>query len=810
MSKLVTLTIDGKQVSVPAGTLVVDAAKQIGVDIPVFCYHPKMEPAGMCRMCLVEVGRPMIDRATGQPVLDDDGQPQIRFGPKLETSCTTPVSEGMVVRTQTEKAQTGRKDILEFLLTSHPLDCPICDKGGECALQDLTLEFGAAESRFIYDEKFHNQKHVPLGDLIYLDRERCIQCGRCIRFQSEVAGDAVIQFYHRGRATEVVTISEPGFDSVFSGNTTDICPVGALTTADFRFGARPWEMKAAASICSQCAVGCNITFNTRREVKSGGKVVIKRVMPRQNEEVNELWVCDKGRFAAYHYAESSERLTQPLLRRGADLEAVSWKEALDHVSVKMGAVGQNVVVLASGRLANEDLFNLQHLADNLGGQALLYTQMGGGEWTRRYGLSAGSNLGALGAGDVILVAASDLYNEAPLWYLRVKAAAERGAALIVLNARATKLDKYATQKIRYAYGEEMAAVQNLRQGELAEVIAKAENMVAFYGADGLGLDGSEALAAACAALLKETGHVGKANNGLVAVWPRANDQGAWEIGFQPVTDWGVLKDKVVYIVGADPAGDDPSLAEALQAANALVVQELFLTETAKLADAVLPAQAYTERAGTYTSGERRVQRFYPAVKPAGEARADYAITAQLAAQLGIELEGRGAHLVMKALAEAVPTFNGLTYTRLAEVHEQYPLVDSYYTGTAYKNGQGLGLHLALAADDTPLAVPSAAAMPAADGLLAVPFTRLYDRGTTVWAAELLHGRIGDPFVVLHPAEAGRLGLNGKAVLQIGSQTADVNVVRDETIAEGVVLVPRSMGIPVFAPSSVSLAPQSER
>ncbi len=270
MNKLITLTIDGKTVQVPSGTLIVNAAKQVGIDIPVFCYHPKMEPVGMCRMCLVDVGRPVVDRATGEVVKNPDGSPKIQFGPKLETACTTPVSEGMLVVGLSDKVQAARKEIVEFILTSHPLDCPVCDKGGECPLQNLTMAFGPGQSRFLYDEKMHLAKHVPLGELIFLDRERCIQCARCVRFQDEVVDDPVIGFYHRGRALEIVTYSEPGFDSYFSGNTTDICPVGALTTADFRFGARPWELRATASLCAQCPVGCNIVYNVRREARSNG------------------------------------------------------------------------------------------------------------------------------------------------------------------------------------------------------------------------------------------------------------------------------------------------------------------------------------------------------------------------------------------------------------------------------------------------------------------------------------------------------------------------------------------------------------
>ena len=200
----------------------------------------------------------------------------------------------MVVVTTSEKVQAARRDIIEFILTSHPLDCPVCDKGGECPLQNLTLHHGLASSRFQFDEKQHLAKHVPLGDLIFLDRERCIQCGRCVRFQDEVVDDPVIGFYERGRQLQIVTFSEPGFDSQWSGNTTDICPVGALTTADFHFGARPWELEPAASICPLCPVGCNLTFSVRREAKSSGAFVIKRVLPRQNEAVNEIWLCNRA------------------------------------------------------------------------------------------------------------------------------------------------------------------------------------------------------------------------------------------------------------------------------------------------------------------------------------------------------------------------------------------------------------------------------------------------------------------------------------------------------------------------------------
>jgi len=801
MAKMISLTIDGRPVSVPEGTLIVNAAKQIGIDIPVFCFHPKMEPVGMCRQCLVEVGRPMFDRATGQVVMEN-GKQKVQFGAKLETACSNPVSEGMVVLSTSEKALAAQKEILEFLLTSHPLDCPVCDKGGECPLQNLTMAHASPLSRYIYSEKSHAAKHFPLGDLIWLDRERCIQCARCIRFQDEVAGEPVLGFYQRGRATDVFTNSEPGFDSVFSGNTSDICPVGALTTSDFRFGARPWELKAAASVCSQCPVGCNITFNTRREAMSGGKVAIKRVMPRQNEGVNEIWICDKGRFG-YHFVESDQRLSKPLIKTlGEPLQETTWEEALRLATGKLAEAKKDAVILAGGRLSNEDLFNLKQLADGLGGQALLYTSMGGGELTTAYGVSAGTNFSEMGPGTTILVVASDLYNEAPLWHLRIKQAAKRGATLILVNARQTKLERYAKFAVRYAYGDEVETVNGLAsQPKIGEAITAAENLVVLYGSDGLGLEGSSALASACAELVK--GRAGKPNNGLIGVWPHANDQGAWELVFRPVSYLAeTIKDKVVYVVAADPAGDEPNLAKALKGARSVIVQELFLTETSKLADVILPAQAYTERDGSFTSGERRVQRFFPATPPHGEARPDFAITAQLAAGLGITLESRSASHVMNKLAASVQAFAGISYLKLGEVTTQWPIVgrgDLYYGGTTYENTQGLGAHLALAAI-TPSVSPDEkgeSLHPDESQWLLVPITRLYDLGITVATSALLQPHIGAASFIVNPQSAKSIGIQSGDMLKVNGLEA--KAVLDETVPASVILVPRSMGTPITRP-----------
>ncbi len=842
MSDLVTLTIDGVEVTVPKGTLVVDAAKHVDIDIPVFCYHPKMEPVGMCRMCLVEIGTPMRDRETGEPVLDEEGNPKINFGRTLQTGCTVPVSDGMVVRTTTEVVEDARDDILEFLLTSHPLDCPICDKGGECPLQNLTMRHGPGVSRMAFENKMKLPKHVPLGELIFLDRERCIQCARCTRFQAEIVDDPVIAFHNRGRRLEIVTNSEPGFDSIWSGNTTDVCPVGALTTADFRFEARPWELTPVASICPHCPVGCNTTMETRMEARSGGRTVIKRIMPRQNEMVNEIWICDKGRFV-HHFADAPDRLQQPLVRRNGELVETSWPEALDLVAGRLQQSKGAVAGLAGDRLSNEDLFLFQRLLRQ-GLQSndidVANPRIAGAEIVARAGLAKGSNLQGLGRGDAVLVVASDLHQEAPVWWLRVKQAADRGATLVVLNARPTRLDDYAAHVLHYAprtaldlvrrllnaakialNGDEQDAVQ-----AAASTLIKANNLVVFYGGEGLTYDETEELAKALANLLlvkNEDGakHAGRINNGLVAVWPHGNGQGARDMGvsphygpgYQPLDAAG--RDRVgiaagaasgelkaLYVAGADPIGD--GLLAGRGQLDFLVVQELFLTETAAQADVVLPAQSWAEREGTFTNGERRVQRFYPAIPVMGESRADWQILAEVGERVGLGKAPFAAGLVFREIAATVPQYGAMDYRSLAQPVAQWPPVgdnDLYFAGTAYDSGSGVGEQWSVVAETEealeqyPLAPAPAAA--AADGLPLVEARALYRPGILINHTHLLEQRMDRPSLLLHPDDAGSLGIaDGDLVTaRIGEQQAQLHAeVNDEWSMPGLAVV-RAVELP---------------
>jgi NADH-quinone oxidoreductase subunit G len=542
-------------------------------------------------------------------------------------------------------------------------------------------------------------------------------------------------------------------------------------------------------------------------------MVIKRVMPRQNEEVNEIWICDKGRFT-HHYVESPERLTTPLIRKDGELVKATWEEAVAYAAQQVKAAGSKLAVITSGRLSNEDLYTLNQFAEKTGGKAILHTAIAGGDWVSRYGLTTGSDLKQLGAGSTIMVFASDLHEEAPIWWLRVKQAAERGATLVVANGRKTRLEKFASHTLRYAFGEEARALDELLDGksEVTKSIRQAENLVVFYGSDGLGLSESAYVAERLAGLLESSGHYGKSNNGMVAVWPKGNDQGAWELGFK--TD-EKLEDTIsaamgVYIAAADPASEDPALRIALQRAGFIIVQDLFLTETAKLANVVFPAQAVMERAGTMVSGERRVQRYHAAIPPAQGTRPDHEITSAIAAAAGMDLPVVNADELFVKLAETEAVFNGLTLVQLAETREQWPTISRsgiYFGGASFDNKDGLGVILPARAERPQgKALAPATLKPSQQEILAVPVTRLYDRGGTVTASGMLKERISQRSLSLHPKDAEKLKVSAgeRVVLRLSGRELDCALEIDAGQPEGVVLVTRSMGALLAKPELATL------
>ena len=807
MSDTVTIYIDGQAYDVPKGANLVDVAKfHADEDIPVFCYHPKMEPVGMCRMCLVEMGFIQKDRATGETMTDDNGDPQVRWFPKLQTACTQLVADGMVVRTNTPEVIEGRDNIVEFLLTSHPLDCPICDKGGECPLQNLTMRHGSGISNFHFEDKLKLDKHVPLGELVYLDRERCIQCARCVRFCDELVGDPVLGFHERGRKLQIVTISETPFDTYFSGNTTDICPVGALTTADFRFGARPWELKEVPSIDPYGPEGANISLSTRLDRDAGGVVKIKRVMPRQNEYVNEIWISDKTRFG-HHYTLNENRLKHPLVRVGDRLIESEWAHTLE-VTAKHLQDGGSVGAIVGSNLSNEDLWELRKLVDALGGGQLgiFPATMSGAEAIAQVGVAKGTNFTDMGKGTTIVIVASDLEETAPIWYLRTKTAGDRGAEIVVVNARPTKLDKYATHILNYDYGDATGAVQSLYKGKARagwntakKLIKASENVVVICGNDGLTLTEHGELMKACANLLIDTKHVGRPNNGLLAVWEGANVQGSLDMGFSAEATLELYNNppEVLLVAGCDPLGEDVR-ADKLGKAKLVIATSLFETATTEIADVVLPSVSFAERHGTFTSGERRVQRFYAAQGVVGACQDDWHTFAQLRHAIDGSAKPRLAAGIMTEIAQNLPSYADISYKALAQVERQFPDVggdDLYYGGTAYKNDGGLGVQYPVASETEDVSLFEVnAAKTKYSGLTLMPITRLYDKGWLFKYSEMMNQRIGENYVVINLATADKQKVvdGAQVALTVEGHRYEAMAVVSDTAPKGFVFMPRRM------------------
>jgi NADH-quinone oxidoreductase subunit G len=804
LTNTVTIFIDDVPYQVPAGANLVDAAKQLGIDIPVFCHHPKMKPVGMCRMCLVEMGS-AFDPKAKQIVRDDAGNPQVRWMPKLQTACTTNVSEGLAIRTTTQVVEDARRSVVEFLLTSHPLDCPICQKGGECPLQNHTMRYGPGTSRMAYEDKKRLDKHVPLGDLIFLDEERCIQCARCIRFQAEIVGDDVLAFHERGRSLQIITDSTPEFDSYFSGNTTDICPVGALLTTDYHYDSRPWEVTQVGSICPHCPVGCNTTADTRLDRDFGGKANIRRIMPRQNEQVNEIWICDKGRFG-HNFTRSADRLMQPVVN-GA---ATPWGEALRAVADKLKGANGDIAAIAGSMMSNEDLFALRQVVTGLGGKRLgaWPPTHAGADLVAQAGVGKGTNLGKLGKGDAVLVIASDLEEEAPIWYLRVKQAHDRGAYLVVMNARSTRLDDWASETIRYDSGDAANALSTLAQQypDYANKLTGAANLVVIVGAEGQTLDGSRALMAAAANLLAQSGHVGKPNNGLMATFPGANGMGLYYMGYTPEQSRDIAQNppKTLIVAQADLLGEDPQAADWLNKVETLIVLDLFPSNLTARAAAALPVQSFAERDGSFTNGERRVQRFYTAQGPMGEALPAWQALNRLGELLGQGRARLSAAAVMQEISAQVPAFAGITFPKLAEVVDQFPDVgggDLYYGGTAYRNRSGIGIQIEAAADRgeaVNAAAPTGVTAPkkAKGKLVVVPTVRLYNRQPTFLPSDMMHNRIPEPYAEINSADAKKLGIADGDVVQVSIDNGTALRVRAHVnggAPVGTVVLPRHLG-----------------
>ncbi|HZS86998.1 MAG TPA: NADH-quinone oxidoreductase subunit NuoG [Chloroflexota bacterium] len=656
-SDQVTLTIDGKQVSVPKGTLVLDAAKKLGIDIPIFCYHEKMEPLGACRMCLVS-----IERAKGFP-----------------PACATPVAEGMVVTTKSEAVEKTRRGILEFLLINHPLDCPICDKGGECPLQNHTFKFGPGVTRFVEDKR-HFAKSLQIGPQIVLDRERCIMCQLCVRFMDIIADDAQLVMINRGDSTEIGTYPGRPFDSVFSGNVTDICPVGALTSKSYRFLSRPWDLEHTPSVCPTCPVGCNIDINTRR-----GQLM--RLTPRENTSVDDGWLCDIGRYGTLSWARY-ERVTTPMVKKNGQFLPVSWDEALETAITGLRASRANGMLagLASARSTNEELYLFGRLLRGGLRTPHLDTIDGSRAGTERLG---GAPIEAIEDADAIVLVDADPIARQMVLHLRlVKAAKRRDVHPVVISNDPTGMDKYASARLGYDAARLSTTLRDLARAitaarqnasldtvpapvaQAARLLATAKRGLVIYDERVLDEpDGSDVLSAlrALEALLANLDDLPTAR--LLALAKDTNSRGAAEMGVAPAllaggrpmddVEWfntlssawglpmqrqagldaaGILKAGAqgeldgLFLLDCDPLAvwpDEGVARKALQSVPFLVVQTPLLTPTAELAHVILPSAGFGEVSGTLTNLEGRVQSLGRAVAIPGEARDGWEILSLL-------------------------------------------------------------------------------------------------------------------------------------------------------------------------------------
>ncbi len=746
----VTLTIDGKEITVPKGTLIIRAAEQLGIEIPRFCDHPLLEPAGACRQCYVQI----------------EGQP------KLATSCTVTVAPGMVVNTQNtnEGVQQAQVANLEFLLLNHPLDCPICDRGGECPLQDQALAFGPGDSRFTEAKRVW-PKPLPLSPLVNLDRERCVLCARCTRFCDQISGDRFIELFARGAGERVSIAAGEDFQSPFSGNTIQICPVGALTASPYRFVARPFDLSTVDSVCPHCSAGCNLKVDVRR-----GEVV--RQLARDNLDVNDAWLCDKGRFA-FRFPDAPDRLTTPLIRdRG--LEPASFGEVLTRIAEWTD--GKRVAFLTGGRLMDEDYYALSKLARTVFRTNDLDHRRGGAGAPAAERAVAANPMSVtykdVERATVILVAGLDAEQEVPILHLRLRKAAARGARIWVLHPRRTRLHDLATH-VLCAPGDEaryLAGGADPAMDEALAALRGAGNDAIVVAGERPGV-ADAAIAAAGAAGARST-----------YVTRRANDRGALRAGVHPsllpggraVQDaddveaaWGPIFDRepgrdanailracadreidVLFLIGVDPLRDAPDAAlarRALQNVPIKVVQSLELGDLETFADAFLPAAAFIEKDGHVTNWEGRGQRLRPIRGPQGISLPDWEIFASLALACG----------------------GDLGFETLDELHDEMGRLLGPTQGPALADS-----------DPSPVARP--------EGLRLFTYPLLVDEGRLSERAEELKAALEEPaFAEIHPRDAEASGVRDgeRVIVRTESGEAEVDARVIEHVAPGAVFVP---------------------
>jgi len=750
----VSVTIDGRAHEAQPGQLVIDACQDAGSYVPHFCYHPRMTPVGMCRQCLVEVDGPR--------------------GKMMVVSCMTPVAEGQAVTTNSDTVKRAQEGVLELLLANHPLDCPVCDKGGECPLQDQAFSHGPGESRFV-EEKRHYEKPIPISELVYLDRERCILCDRCTRFADEVAGDPLISFTSRGNNTQVMTFPDEPFSSYFSGNTVQICPVGALTATPYRFKARPWDLEQVESTCTTCSVGCRVVVQSSRDE-------IVRYQGVDVESVNWGWLCDKGRFN-FEALRSDDRITAPLVRDGDELVATNWATALERAgrllrtTLSDQAKGANAIgIIGGARGTNEDAYMWSRLADAVG-ITNRDAQLGDGLPSEVFALPQATIADAATSPTIILLA-PDLKEEAPVLYLRLRDAAQkRRSRIIEVTTRATGLTPYAWQSVTCESGDQSRAVRDLmgnpvvaeqlRRGAVTVVVGRtnlAES--AEFVLHGL----AEVFAAAPdARVLPVVRRANVRGAVLAGLAPRGN--GLDTVGMLEAAAAGRIE--CLVLLGADPLSDVPDadlVRRAFARVGSVIAVDTHRTASVVRADVVLAAAAFGEKVGTTTNLEGRVSDVAQKVTATGMSRPDWMIAVELAAQLGVDLGVTTYADAHAALVAGIPAFapaadaRAVRHEGVVVIHPQ-PVTMSRSSRTP---AQRLGFHHRL-----------------------VVSRELYDGAVGTARSASLAPLVGETRALLNPADMVHVGVDaGGHVRLVGQRTSvSLPVHADVSVPRGTVWVP---------------------
>ena len=695
---MVNLTIDDKQVTAPKTATIYEAAKLNGIKIPILCHDKKLKPFGACRMCLVEV-----EQMKGRQI----------------PACTTPVTEGMIIRTSTPDIIKARKMVLELLLLNHPIDCPVCDKAGDCDLQNLTYEYKVDGNRFT-DEKFHHEIDYT-NPLIERDMNRCVLCGKCARICDEIVSFGALTFIDRGIETKIGCEFDGALNCEFCGSCVSVCPVGSLLARPFKFKARFWALTKQKSVCGYCGTGCNLTLGVK-----DNKVLT--TIYDENQGFHNGQLCVRGRFG-YQFINSDKRLTKPLIRKNGHLVEAGWDEAIEVIAARLKDSGAASAALATARLTNEELVTFKQLMESAGSNnydhsaGYAHAALTEG-FTRSFGAAAcPSTILDIQKSDLLLVIKTDTYETHPVVGFEINMAVKnKGVMLKILSDKSGKLSKLpGARTLVHTPGSEIAIINalakvildnKLADGSaaavpgfaelekaltaftpeavaaqcglssvdiklLASTYANAEKALILFPVGQAYPGHTAALANAVANLAILAGKLGQEGSGVLCLSEKNNSQGAVDMGFQGAGGMNASQIiegcssgtvKTLFIAGENPLVSYPDRARikaALDAVEFLVVSDLFLTETAAMADVVLPACSFAEKEGTFTATDRRVQHIKPAIRKIGQSRSDFEIFGALNAKLGGSAPATPA-AVFDGIAAATPGYAGMSYASLGD------------------------------------------------------------------------------------------------------------------------------------------------